>query len=188
MPKFFCDYCDVYLTHDSMSVRKSHNTGRNHLRNVTEYYQQIGHEKAQSVIDSITNSYAAEGQPNPMLQQPGAGPGFPPMGFPGMPPPPFGAPPGQGGMMLPGGRGMPFPPFGPNAGPPNMPNSMPFSPPPQGFPPNFQPHFPPAGFNQSQQQGQHALPGNPSPAPGLNQGPPGGYNAGPPPGAGMNRR
>ena len=66
-----------------MSVRKSHNTGRNHLRNVTEYYQQIGHEKAQSVIDSITNSYAAEGQPNPMLQQPGAGPGFPPMGFPG---------------------------------------------------------------------------------------------------------
>jgi len=83
MPKFFCDYCDVYLTHDSMSVRKSHNTGRNHLRNVTEYYQQIGHEKAQSVIDSITSSYAAEGQPNPMLQQPGAAPGFPPMGFPG---------------------------------------------------------------------------------------------------------
>jgi len=83
MPKFFCDYCDVYLTHDSMSVRKSHNAGRNHLRNVTDYYQQIGHEKAQSVIDSITNSYAAEGQPNPMLQQPGAGPGFPPMGFPG---------------------------------------------------------------------------------------------------------
>lgn len=83
MPKFFCDYCDVYLTHDSMSVRKSHNAGRNHLRNVTEYYQQIGHEKAQSVIDSITSSYAAEGQPNPMLQQPGGGPGFPPMGFAG---------------------------------------------------------------------------------------------------------
>ena len=66
-----------------MSVRKSHNAGRNHLRNVTEYYQQIGHEKAQSVIDSITSSYAAEGQPNPMLQQPGGGPGFPPMGFAG---------------------------------------------------------------------------------------------------------
>lgn len=83
MPKFFCDYCDVYLTHDSMSVRKSHNTGRNHLRNVTDYYQQIGHEKAQSVIDSITSSYAAEGQPNPMLQTPGGAPGFAPMGFPG---------------------------------------------------------------------------------------------------------
>ncbi|KAK0728572.1 U1 zinc finger-domain-containing protein [Lasiosphaeria miniovina] len=76
MPKFFCDYCDVYLTHDSMSVRKAHNTGRNHLRNVVEYYQQVGHEKAQSVIDSITSSYAAEGQAhnNPMLpqNQPGA--------------------------------------------------------------------------------------------------------------------
>ncbi|KAL2157384.1 hypothetical protein VTH06DRAFT_6202 [Thermothelomyces fergusii] len=56
MPKFFCDYCDVYLTHDSMSVRKAHNNGRNHLRNVIDYYQQIGHEKAQSVIDSITSS------------------------------------------------------------------------------------------------------------------------------------
>ena len=33
------DYCDVYLTHDSMSVRKAHNTGKNHLRNVVEYYQ-----------------------------------------------------------------------------------------------------------------------------------------------------
>ncbi|CAI4215158.1 unnamed protein product [Parascedosporium putredinis] len=43
MPK--CDYCDVYLTHDSMSVRKAHNSGRNHLRNVVDYYQQIGHEK-----------------------------------------------------------------------------------------------------------------------------------------------
>ncbi|OJI98475.1 hypothetical protein ASPVEDRAFT_461603 [Aspergillus versicolor CBS 583.65] len=45
-----------------MSVRKAHNSGRNHLRNVVEYYQQIGQEKAQSVIDSITSSYAAEGQ------------------------------------------------------------------------------------------------------------------------------
>jgi U1 small nuclear ribonucleoprotein C len=104
MPKFFCDYCDVYLTHDSMSVRKAHNSGRNHLRNVVDYYQQIGHEKAQSVIDSITSSYAAEGQAhaNPMLpqNQPGQG-GFPPppFGFPGGVPPGFpgfpGGPPGQ---------------------------------------------------------------------------------------------
>lgn len=33
------DYCDVYLTHDSMSVRKAHNSGRNHERNVLDYYQ-----------------------------------------------------------------------------------------------------------------------------------------------------
>ncbi|KAJ5606341.1 hypothetical protein N7510_009122 [Penicillium lagena] len=95
-----------------MSVRKAHNSGRNHLRNVVEYYQrtsfecaprhfswrntelfsnsadssftEIGQEKAQSVIDSITSSYAAEGQlpPNPALAPPGAFP--PPFGFPGM--------------------------------------------------------------------------------------------------------
>ncbi|KAL8643697.1 MAG: hypothetical protein Q9226_008180, partial [Calogaya cf. arnoldii] len=66
---------------------------------------EIGHEKAQSVIDSITNSYYAEGQAgsNPMLnpQGPGGPPppqGFPPPfgfpgGMPGMPPPPFNMPP-----------------------------------------------------------------------------------------------
>ncbi|KAJ5136213.1 hypothetical protein N7448_004767 [Penicillium atrosanguineum] len=101
-----CDYCDVYLTHDSMSVRKAHNSGRNHLRNVVEYYQQIGQEKAQSVIDSITSSYAAEGQPlpNPAMV-PGAFP--PPFGFPGLPgqgpPPPF----GLAGLPPPGAPGAP---------------------------------------------------------------------------------
>lgn len=50
---------------------------------------EIGHEKAQSVIDSITSSYAAEGQSssNPML---GQNPGVQPF-----PPPPFGFPAGM---------------------------------------------------------------------------------------------
>jgi len=87
MPKFFCDYCDVYLTHDSMSVRKAHNSGRNHLRNVVDYYQQIGHEKAQAVIDGITSSYAAEGQSMPLQPQLSAGQGGGPPGFSGPPPP-----------------------------------------------------------------------------------------------------
>lgn len=53
---------------------------------------EIGHEKAQSVIDSITSSYAAEGQAhaNPMLPQNQPGHGFhaqPPFpGFPGSEP------------------------------------------------------------------------------------------------------
>jgi len=84
-----------------MSVRKAHNSGRNHIRNVVEYYQQVGHEKAQTVIDSITSSYAAAGQEiaNPLLQMaamngghmpPPLMPGFiPPVGAPGMPPMPF---------------------------------------------------------------------------------------------------
>ncbi|KAF4171954.1 hypothetical protein CNMCM8060_002149 [Aspergillus lentulus] len=97
-----------------MSVRKAHNAGRNHLRNVVEYYQQIGQEKAQSVIDSITSSYAAEGQavPNPAMAPPGAFP--PPFGFPGrpgqLPPPPFGIPPPGGPNGVP--PGMPIPPAG----------------------------------------------------------------------------
>ncbi|KAG9842625.1 hypothetical protein KCU98_g8289, partial [Aureobasidium melanogenum] len=138
-----------------MSVRKAHNSGRNHLRNVVDYYQQIGHEKAQSVIDSITSSYAAEGQAsaNPML--PGgthAGVAAMPFGFPpGMPPPP-------GGMPFPppaAGRGMPPFPFPPNGMPPFPPSTpgaagsppagMPF-PPPGGmpFPPPAGMPFPPA--------------------------------------------
>ncbi|PNP44049.1 hypothetical protein TGAM01_v207613 [Trichoderma gamsii] len=196
MPKFFCDYCDVYLTHDSMSVRKAHNSGRNHLRNVVDYYQQIGHEKAQSVIDSITSSYAAEGQAhaNPMLLQNQPGHAFPPFGFPGGVPPPFpgmpGAPPGQFPQGLPpppGGRGMPpFPP-GPNGMPPMPPpNGLPF-PPPGGlpFPPPGAPGapgLPPPNFPGMPAPGQHAFP---PPGPG---GLPPGFPAGGPPAPGQDRR
>ncbi|KAJ6598893.1 U1 small nuclear ribonucleoprotein [Mycena vulgaris] len=42
MPKHYCDYCDVFLTHDSTSVRKAHNSGRNHLSNVRDYYASLG--------------------------------------------------------------------------------------------------------------------------------------------------
>ncbi|GAA81987.1 hypothetical protein AKAW_00102 [Aspergillus luchuensis IFO 4308] len=120
-----------------MSVRKAHNAGRNHLRNVLEYYQQIGQEKAQSVIDSITSSYAAEGQavPNPAMAPPGAYP--PPFGFPGrpgqLPPPPFGMPPlgapGAPGMPPPpGARGLPFPPPFPGPAGAAPPAGLPLSP------------------------------------------------------------
>jgi hypothetical protein len=98
MPKFFCDYCDVYLTHDSMSVRKAHNSGRNHLRNVQAYYEQISSEQTQQVINSITDAYSAEGQANPLYAANLSG-GYPggPMagGFPGGPP-----------MPMPGGQSM----------------------------------------------------------------------------------
>jgi len=104
MPKFFCDYCDVYLTHDSMSVRKAHNNGRNHLRNVQAYYEQISSDQTQQVINSITDAYNTEGQANPLYQanlnggfvggpmgpMPGMGPPMgmmPPGGMPGFPPP-----------------------------------------------------------------------------------------------------
>ncbi|KAJ5482840.1 U1 small nuclear ribonucleoprotein C [Penicillium diatomitis] len=229
------DYCDVYLTHDSMSVRKAHNSGRNHLRNVVDYYQrkwqalptllikflfagncfrctdtlpsEIGQEKAQSVIDSITSSYAAEGKavPNPAMVPPGALPP-PPFGFPGHPgqmPPPFGIPPpGAPGAPAmppfpPGGRGMPFPPpFPPNASgtppqggfPPPMPN-MPNMPPgagnlppphPGGFP-NFPipPPGAPGAFPPPMHSQQHGAMDSPAP-----RGPRGSDSYPPPPGGG----
>ena len=140
----FCDYCDVYLTHDSMSVRKAHNSGRNHLRNVVDYYQQIGHEKAQSVIDSITSSYAAEGQAhaNPMLPQNQPSAAGPPPGLP-----PSFHPHHQGGGGAPGAPGAPG--AGPGGAFPPPPFNFPAGMPPPPFPglPGAPP-VPPGGFPQ----------------------------------------
>ncbi|KAK6464041.1 hypothetical protein DFJ63DRAFT_317385 [Scheffersomyces coipomensis] len=39
MPKYYCDYCKSYLTHDTMSVRKSHLIGKNHIKFYCNYYE-----------------------------------------------------------------------------------------------------------------------------------------------------
>ncbi|KTW28165.1 hypothetical protein T552_02024 [Pneumocystis carinii B80] len=153
MPRYYCDYCDVFLTHDSASVRKAHNAGKNHLTNVREYYQEIGHEKAQNVIDSITKAY--ENQPV-MLPLPGMFPpmiaGMPPLPMPGLPGP---LPPHPGMLdtaLPPPIPGMPFPP--PFVPPPRL--NLPF---PGGFVP---PSVPPPGIPQIQpsQQPPAFLPQN----------------------------
>lgn len=41
MPRFYCDYCDAYLTHDSMSGRQQHMRGWKHRENFKLYYQQF---------------------------------------------------------------------------------------------------------------------------------------------------
>ncbi|KAL6978440.1 hypothetical protein U1Q18_020108 [Sarracenia purpurea var. burkii] len=51
MPRYYCDYCDTYLTHDSPSVRKQHNAGYKHKSNVRTYYQQFEAQQNQSLID-----------------------------------------------------------------------------------------------------------------------------------------
>jgi len=84
------------------SVRKAHNSGRNHLANVRDYYAcvsyfsltlvldsfsnplALGHDKAQNIIDQITSAYESGGPP------PG-GFGFGPQHL-GPPPPGFGPP------------------------------------------------------------------------------------------------
>ncbi|KAG8748629.1 hypothetical protein FRC10_000020 [Ceratobasidium sp. 414] len=199
MPKHYCDYCDVFLTHDSTSVRKAHNSGRNHLSNVHDYYASLGHDKAQNIIDQITSAYESGGGPprggfnfgpNAFGPPPPSfgGPGFgPPMGFGGPPPGPFppfppagfSGPSGPGGMQaahpgmgLPPPLGMRGPPMGAPPFPPN--GAPPF--PPNGappFPPNGAPPFPPNGAPPFPPNGAPPFPPN---------GPPGG---GPPPAGGV---
>ncbi|OQS05179.1 U1 small nuclear ribonucleoprotein C [Thraustotheca clavata] len=41
MPRYYCDYCDTYLTHDSQAGRKQHNRGWKHRENVKLYYESI---------------------------------------------------------------------------------------------------------------------------------------------------
>ncbi|KAG0151616.1 hypothetical protein CROQUDRAFT_651031 [Cronartium quercuum f. sp. fusiforme G11] len=111
MGKYYCDYCDVFLVSESPSVRKAHNSGRNHLTNVRDYYSSLGHDKAQNIIDEITRMYESGGT-NPA--RPGGGGGAV-----------SGGPPINGPMSGPSGmtRG-PFP--GPGAGP--LSNLPPFPP------------------------------------------------------------
>ena len=59
MPKYYSDYCDTYLTHDSPSVRKTHCTGRKHRDNVKFYYQKWMEEQAQHLIDATTAAFKA---------------------------------------------------------------------------------------------------------------------------------
>src|SRR5579859_7593066 len=123
----------LIFRHDSASVRKAHNLGRNHLQFVKEYYQKLGFDKTQSVLDSITQDYqnrALQEQANPFAPAglpglPGFGggtpaitsfsyftarPGLPMGGFgqPMLPPNAFGPPPVPG-MPLPPPPGMPLP-------------------------------------------------------------------------------
>ena len=69
-----------------MNARKAHNTGRNHISNVRDYFASLGHDTAQSIIDQIIQSHENGGRAA-MMAAPSMrlGAGFMnPMG-PGMP-------------------------------------------------------------------------------------------------------
>ncbi|KPV76944.1 uncharacterized protein RHOBADRAFT_12782 [Rhodotorula graminis WP1] len=72
MGKYYCDYCDVFLTHDSSSVRRAHNSGRNHLSNVRDYFANLGSERAQELIDEICRKYEGGGGGQARILQMGA--------------------------------------------------------------------------------------------------------------------
>lgn len=100
MPRFYCDYCDAYLTHDSARVRKQHNSGFKHKANVRAYYrvffdQFIEHEERiereqsekQQGVNAQYQTMMMQPQPMMMHQPPpgprGVGPMGGPMGGPG---------------------------------------------------------------------------------------------------------
>uniref|UniRef100_A0A023F9L9 U1 small nuclear ribonucleoprotein C n=2 Tax=Triatoma TaxID=30075 RepID=A0A023F9L9_TRIIF len=134
MPKYYCDYCDTYLTHDSPSVRKTHCQGRKHKDNVKFYYQKWMEEQAQHLIDATTAAFKA-GKIAVAGKNVVPPPGVPPIGPNGLaarPPPgpmmgPPGMHPGMGPMMM--GPHGPMPPMmGMRPGPPMMGPMVPMGP------------------------------------------------------------
>lgn len=151
MPKYYCDYCDVFLTHDAPSVRRDHNTGWKHQAAIRTYFQTVcNQDKMARSVGEIIKEYEERREfvpiPVPVAEVPSKGrsmssqampPGFPslpPLLRPGMPlpptmmPPPFVLAPGQ---PPPGMFGHPGP-F------PALPGMLPGQIPPQ-FIPGFMP-------------------------------------------------
>lgn len=65
MPKFYCDYCDIFLTHDAKRVRKDHNAGWKHAAQVKAHFMgtlkflilALSQEKLSSIIHEIVKDY-----------------------------------------------------------------------------------------------------------------------------------
>ncbi|KAJ1910428.1 U1 small nuclear ribonucleoprotein C, partial [Tieghemiomyces parasiticus] len=53
MPKYYCDYCDIFLTHDTAAVRKAHNRGWKHIVQVEQYYSELKPEAYQDIVDTV---------------------------------------------------------------------------------------------------------------------------------------
>ncbi len=65
MPKYFCEYCGIYLTHSSPGGRKQHSHGRKHINNKIEYYSQFLYEFQQNTYSGLSKG----GEQNNMPQQ-----------------------------------------------------------------------------------------------------------------------
>ena len=135
MPRDFCDYCDVYLTHDSAPGRKQHIRGWKHRENVKQYYEV--YMKAYYDQNTVINPGILprapgmlSSMPRPGLVNPALMP--PPPRFNFMPPPPGSVPPPPPGSVPPPPGSVPKPPargFLPPRGFP-MPPQFAFPPPP----------------------------------------------------------
>lgn len=123
MPRYYCDYCDTYLTHDSPSVRKQHNSGYKHKANVRTYYQQFEEQQTQSLIDQRIKEHIGQ---TAVIQQAAAGAYFPQRARPPILPVPLMPNMGPQMPLVPGMRPPVFPrPVGvPGYGPSTMPSML----------------------------------------------------------------
>ncbi|ETW10522.1 hypothetical protein H310_00806 [Aphanomyces invadans] len=109
MPRYYCDYCDTYLTHDSQAGRKQHNRGWKHRENVKLYYEAVIQGQGATMTPGAWLRPDASRPPAPrpplmMSMRPPMAMGMNPMGI-GMQPPPMmmgmRPPPPMGGMFPP---------------------------------------------------------------------------------------
>ncbi|CAD8087196.1 unnamed protein product [Paramecium sonneborni] len=53
MPKFYCEYCGIYLTHSSPSGRKQHSLGKKHISAREDYYRAV----MSDLVDQLKASF-----------------------------------------------------------------------------------------------------------------------------------
>lgn len=106
MPKYFCEYCGIFLTHSSPWGRKQHSHGRKHINNKIEYYSQFIYEFQQNKYQHLMEMATKVG---PQINNMGPPRMMPPMAhmppMQGMPPPMQGFHPGM--HPMPGNPMMP---------------------------------------------------------------------------------
>lgn len=68
MPKYFCEYCGIYLTHSSPGGRYQHSHGRKHINNKIEYYSQFLYEFQQNTYENLLVMAAKISQPQTSQQ------------------------------------------------------------------------------------------------------------------------
>ncbi|VWU50041.1 RNA-binding protein (U1 snRNP-like), putative [Hepatocystis sp. ex Piliocolobus tephrosceles] len=70
MPKYYCEYCDIYLTHSSPVGRRQHIQGRKHISAKIEYFQNLLREKGitpQNFLDFLGDQPYNNTMNNPMI-------------------------------------------------------------------------------------------------------------------------
>jgi hypothetical protein len=53
MPKYFCEYCGIYLTNSSPRTRREHSHGRKHIANKIEFYSHYLYDYQQNTYNNL---------------------------------------------------------------------------------------------------------------------------------------